>query len=277
MTSFVAWLGADSRGPTSVYFASDSRLSWGTDPRTWDTGRKLFACHRSPEIFGFTGYLPLPQMILSRITELIDRKLLPSLIHGAVSGRAQELEEMTRREVDAHTYPIDGDFSLFYAARSGLGMPPNTAFHIHEVRYHAASRTVQLYPIDVPLASSVLLTRGSGKIAVDDWTDRWKRSDQGGTSRAAFSGFCDALREGSDKRSGGEPQLVGLYRQGYAKLFGVVTSRGASIQGRLGPIHPSLDRIEWRDELFQRVRPNGSLVKSAQAHVRSKLPPSLPQ
>ncbi|GEM_PF-3666029 len=34
MTSFVAWLGADFRSPTSVYFASDSRLSWGTDSRT---------------------------------------------------------------------------------------------------------------------------------------------------------------------------------------------------------------------------------------------------
>lgn len=277
MTSFAAWLGADSRGPTSVYFASDSRLSWGTDPRTWDTGRKLFACHRSPEIFGFTGYLLLPQMILSKITEWIDRELLPSLIHSSVPGRAQELAEMTRREVDAHTFPIPGNFSLFYAARSGLGMPPNAAFHIYEVHYQAASRTVQLYQIDMPLVSSVLLTHGSGKAAVDDWTDRWKRSDQGGTSRAVFSGFCDALRDGSDKRSGGEPQLVGLYRQGHAKLFGVVSSRGASIQGRLEPTHPSLARLEWRDELFQRVHPDGSLVQSAQAHVRSELPPSLPQ
>lgn len=217
-------------------------------------------------------------MILSRITDLIDRELLQPLSHGSAFERAQELAEMTRREVDAHSFPIGGDFSLFYAARSGLGMPPNTAFHIHVVHCQAASRTVQLYRIDMPLASSVLLTHGTGKVAVDDWTDRWKRSDQGGTSRPVFSGFCDALREGSDRRSGGEPQLVGLYRQGHARLFGVVTSRGASIQGRLETATPpSLARIEWRDELFQRVCPDGSLVKSAQVHARSELPPSFPR
>lgn len=276
MTSFVAWLGADSRGPTSVYFASDSRLSWGTDSRTWDNGQKLFRCQRSPEIFGFTGYLLLPKNILHRFAEQVDQGLLGSLAEITQAQRAQQLLEATRRDVRAHLYPFNDDFSLFYASRSGSGMSPKSVFRLYEIYCEASTRTVTLYSLSTPSASSVLLTHGTGKAAVDDWTDRWRRSDQGGTSRAVFSGFCDALRAGSDKRSGGEPQLVGLHLQGDAKMFGIVTARGPSIQGALqdGVLYrPSV--IEWRDELFQRVRPDGSLVKSAQVHARSQLPPSL--
>ncbi len=273
MTSFVAWLGVDSRGPTSIYFASDSRLSWGNDPRTWDSGRKLFACHSSPEMFGFTGYLLLPQSILTRVSDLIDRGLLPQLEDVSPIQRVEELAEITRLEVAAHRFPFADNFSLFYAARSGEGMSPKSVFHLYEVHCDAPTRTVRVFSIDMPHASSILLTHGTGKVAINEWTERWQRSDQGGTSRAVFSAFCDALRSGKDPGSGGEPQLVGLYRQDPAKMFGVVSSRGASVQGMLGLTFRSSVQLEWRDELFQRVHANGSLVKSAQLHASVKFPP----
>ena len=155
-------------------------------------------------------------------------------------------------------------------------MSPNSAFHLYEIHCEAQTRTVSLRTIPTPSVSSVLLTHGSGKAEVEDWTCRWRRSDQGGTSRAVFSAFCDALQADVDKRSGGEPQLVGLHLQGDAKLFGVVTKGGPSIQGTLqnGGMYFAA-AIDWRDELFQRVRPDGSLVKSAQIHARPELPVSL--
>lgn len=268
MTSFVSWLGADSRGPTSIYFASDSRISWGSDPLAWDTGRKLFACRESPEIFGFTGYVLLPQSILTRAADFIDRRIWPALASSDPAARAATLAELTRNEVAAHTRPIADDFSLFYAARSGEGMPDRSSFHLFQIHCSAYSRQVTVHNVLMPPVSSVLRTHGTGAESVNHWVARWQSSDQGGTSRAVFSAFCDSLRSKQDARSGGEPQLVGLYRQKNARVFGVVTAKGASFEGILGIQVPKQAGIEWRDEAFQRVNPDGSLLKAAQPHAR---------
>ena len=268
MTSFVSWLGADSRGPTSVYFASDSRISWGNDPRAWDTGRKLFACRESPEIFGFTGYVLLPQSILTRASDFIDRRIWPSLASSSPVARAATLAEITRTELISHVQPIADDFSLFYAARTGEGMPDRCSFHLFQIHCRAVSREVTVNQVSIPTVSSVLRTHGTGAESIDHWAARWHASDQGGTSRAIFSAFCDSLRSGQDHRSGGEPQLIGLYRHKNAQVFGVVTERGASFEGILGVHVPRQAGIEWRDEGFQRVNPDGSRLRSAQPHTR---------
>ncbi len=268
MTSFVSWLGADSRGPTSIYFASDSRISWGNDPRAWDTGRKLFASRESPEIFGFTGYLLLPQSILTRATDFIDRRIWPSLATCGPVSRAAMLAEMTRTELRSHSYTLADDFSMFYAARTGEGMPDRASFHLFQVHCSATSRKVDVHQVPIPKVSSVLRTHGSGAESIDHWAARWHASDQGGTSRAVFSAFCDSLRAKHDPRSGGEPQLAGIYRCENAHVFGVVTERGASFEGLLGVQVPKQAGIQWRDELFQRVNPDGSLLKAAQPHAR---------
>jgi hypothetical protein len=268
VTSFVSWLGADSRGPTSIYFASDSRISWGNDPLAWDTGRKLFACRESPEMFGFTGYVLLPQSVLTRASDFIDRRIWSSLALSSPAERAAKLAEITRIEVRSHARPLAGDFSLFYAARSGEGMPDRCSFQLFQVHCSAGSREVTVHRVLVPTASSVLRTHGTGAESVNHWVARWHASDQGGTSRAVFSAFCDSLRAKQDARSGGEPQLIGLYRHKNAQVFGVVTERGPSFEGILGVEVPRQAGIEWRDEAFQRVKSDGSLLKAAQPHAR---------
>jgi hypothetical protein len=268
VTSFVSWLGADSRGPTSIYFASDSRISWGRDPLAWDTGRKLFACRESPEIFGFTGYVLLPQSILARASEFIDRRIWPPLPSLSPTERAATLAVLTKKEVEAHMHPIAEDFSLFYAARSGEGMPDRCGFQLFQIHCNARSREITVHPVLMPSVSSVLLTHGTGAESINHWAARWQSSDQGGTSRAVFSAFCDSLSAKEDARSGGEPQLIGLYRHKNAQVFGVVTARGGSFEGILGVEVPRQAGIEWRDEAFQRVNPDGSLLKAAQQHAR---------
>ena len=75
MTSLIAWIGVDSHGPASAYFASDSRLTW-PGSAVWDHGRKLFACRRYPHILGYCGDVLFPIQTLSQITEMIDSDLL---------------------------------------------------------------------------------------------------------------------------------------------------------------------------------------------------------
>src|SRR5690606_38972360 len=109
-----------------------------------------------------------------------------------------------------------------------------SSFHLFQIHCSAYSRQVTVHNVLMPPVSSVLRTHGTGAESVNHWVARWQSSDQGGTSRAVFSAFCDSLRSKQDARSGGEPQLVGLYRQKNARVFGVVTAKGASFEGILG-------------------------------------------
>lgn len=80
--------------------------------------------------------------------------------------------------------------------------------------------------------------------------------------------FYDSLSSEADPLTGGEPQLVGLYRNGNAQVFGVVTPNGSSLEGCLNLPVPLDAKIEWRDTLFQRVDRQGNHLKKAQRHVR---------
>lgn len=42
MTMLVSWIGVDTHGPSSVYIAADSRISW-TQEHKFDFGKKVFA------------------------------------------------------------------------------------------------------------------------------------------------------------------------------------------------------------------------------------------
>jgi hypothetical protein len=268
MTSFIAWLGVDSRGPTSMYFASDSRISWDKLPGAWDCGQKVFVSNSSPEIFGFTGYVLLPQSILNKACSFIDRGLRPSYANENFQTRVAWLQELVKSETDKHPNRRIEDFTIFYGQRLGAGMPPKSEFHLHVISWDSKARELSNWPVLLPRRSAVLKTHGTGKSGVDKWNDAWTLSDQGNTSRTMFSAFCDSLRAKEDPMSGGEPQLGGLYRQGAGHTFGVVTSNGASVHGSLLSEVPRGVKIEWRDELFQRVDVRGELLKHAQPHSR---------
>lgn len=268
MTSFIAWLGSDSRGPTSLYFASDSRISWGNDPKTWDTGRKLFATQTTPEIFGFTGSVLLPQAILTRTCDFIDRGFRSRENSNSPESRAEWLAAMVVSEVKAHPQKRLDDFSIFYGLRSGEGMPDRSHFNLFHIHWSSREEAISTISVEIPLVSSILKLHGSGTSSLKKWAISWKESDQGNTSRTMFSAFCDSMSSGEDKLTGGEPQLVGLYRNGNARVFGVVTKNGPSMEGSLNPPIAIDADIEWRDALFQRVNRAGTPLKSAQRHGR---------
>lgn len=271
MTSFLAWVAADSRGPTSLYFASDSRVSWRNDVRYWDTARKLFATNTTAEIFGFTGYVLLPQLVLARVCDFIDRGFRVLLGSDSPENRAAWLMEIIYSEVKNHPPALITDnFSILYSVRTGQGMPSRSKFHLYRILWEAKSQSISCEEIEVPNTSSILLLDGSGVKSMEKWACAWRTSDQGNTSRTLFSGFCDSLVHGADPLSGGEPQLVGLYRLGNAKVFGIVTDKGASLEGFLNLSVPLQSNIEWRDRLFQRVTCNGKLLDKAQRHAQPK-------
>ena len=75
MTLLVAWAGIDSRGPASVYMASDSLITW-SESRSFDFGRKVFSFNNHPDVLGYCGDVLFPSIAINQIVEMADNGLL---------------------------------------------------------------------------------------------------------------------------------------------------------------------------------------------------------
>jgi len=253
-----------------MYFASDSRVSWGKNT-SWDHGQKVVASRVEPEIFGFTGYVTLPQTIIAKAVQQIDLRLRSANDQASIDGRVDWLYERIKKVAEEHPAidPIeDGNFTIFYGVRIGQGMPGRSTFCLNTFAWDARSTCLKHASIPMPSRSAVLQISGTGSPWLNEKNEIWRNSDQGNTSRTMFSAFCDALKAGNDPYSGGEPQLVGIYRKGPGRVFGIVTEKGASFQGELNMELSTAAEIEWRDTLFQRVDAEGRVLKKAQRHAR---------
>lgn len=251
MTTLVAWTGIDQRGPASVYLTSDSRLSW-PQGLIWDGGRKLFAARAKPHIFGYCGEALFPTQVLSQLVEMIDYELVE-----AKSNRPDEwVEILVAAIVGAlQSYPsaAAADFDLIHVMREGTGV--RCSFHVHAVTFRG-NQIQSMAPLRIPSTSDVIDVRGSGVEVFKDHLCRWQQSDVRQTSRAVFSAFADGLRSGADPKSGGPPQLVGLYRIGGGRTFGVIADRKRFWYGTAVAEIPFGKAVQWHNDLFEICDPS---------------------
>jgi hypothetical protein len=105
--------------------------------------------------------------------------------------------------------------------------------------------------VELPTESVLVLAVGSGADIVTRWDGEWRRR-LSRTSRTVFGAFCDALRSKGDPRTGGAPQLVGIYRTDAARVFGAVSEEKRFVCGLEVPDSSALKSMEWRNELFER-------------------------
>jgi len=105
---------------------------------------------------------------------------------------------------------------------------------------------------NLPTESGLINAYGTGEKSVNKWYSYWSKTKHKRTSRSVFSSFCDALHSGEDPRSGGAPQLVGLYRIGPAKPFGIIYNDERYLFGLPITVTSNLDSVEWRNTLFER-------------------------
>ena len=277
MTSFIAWSGADTHGTSSMYFASDSRISWDkAGVNRWDTGAKVLASQNHPEVFGFTGYALLPFTVLTQARTAIDAGLRDPQAEKSADGKCDWLWDRIKEQTNAHPVGPDHDFTILYGVRTGTktyiqrkgneppvhdDANPRATFTLYVLTWTASTEAFASARHPVPHAcSSILRLSGTGAGGIQAAQDVWLESPGKGTSRTMFSSLCDALRSGADKQSGGAPQLVGLYRQGNGRTMGVVTQEGAFFQGVPFRSHPG-EAVEWRDELFNPVDSTGTPIK----------------
>jgi hypothetical protein len=281
MTSLIAWAGMDPHGQSSLYFATDSRISWSVDPPFWDLGRKVFACRSAPDLFAFTGDGLFAVTVISRLCTLIDDGLVNPAERSSLTTRCQWVSNMVQQAHEAYPKKCLGRYVIFYGTRIGEGTKPDS-----KARQKAAMRPdfdpligswfgCQTIAWDgANLASEYLETPhehsqhiaadGTGKKWIEGHQTRVADDPQSRTSRIIFRAFCDALRAAEDRQSGGAPQLVGLYRSGPAKTFGIFSQAEATFLG-LNVRFSGAD-VEWRNEDFERVTETGTLIANAKQH-----------
>lgn len=266
MTTFVAWIGVDSRGISSMNFASDSRISWKTiGTPHWDMARKTFACRHTPDIFGYINDVLFPSIILAQLTNAIDNGLFN--VNESFDHR---FELVCKHIKNSHTlYPdtFKESFTIFHGGREGSEM--NSEFKLSTLSWKKSSGEWAIEKLEMPNISSEISVNGSGKKVAEKWSERWNSSSQGNTSRAVFSSFCNALFSGEDTYSSAPPQIVALYRKGNALTIGFADNRRAYISGMeiLDTAELSKDtHFQWRNRYFERCDASGQLLANAQRH-----------
>jgi hypothetical protein len=130
----------------------------------------------------------------------------------------------------------------------------DAVFELAIMTFEAATKTWNTREIEMPRSSARLHIAGSGAREVRNAERLWEKSDQGGTSRAVYSAFTEALAQGVDPHSGGAPQLVGLHRIGSGIRFGTVYQGKRYIAGaRVTQEAARIAHVDWFNELFERT------------------------
>lgn len=260
MTSLACWRGVDSRSPSSLYIATDSRFTWA-DGTFADGRQKAFISSSSPDIFGFCGAVRVPEILLPPL-ETTGLAANDSA-HTRHAGFVERLKAAMGSVIAADP------FTVVHGARDDDGMASN--FYVWCTHWSSAAGLTDVSEV-LPSDSALAFVVGSGQTSVNRQDLKWKRSEVGRTSRAAFSAFCDALRSCADPMSGGAPQVVGIFRDGGAETIGLIFNGGRYYRGQaLARPDVAMKSTEWRNELFERCDPlTMCLIDGAQRHARPR-------
>jgi hypothetical protein len=256
MTAVISWSTFCGHGTASLYLATDSRRSLqypdGTLGFDRDDFQKTFASPTTPDIFAVCGKV-------GRLNSLVPRLFTAaSEDRDAVGGTAAG-DEFTQRLVgrisDAALY--DG-LILFHGYRFGVN-----DFGLNRVQF---GRIPGFKKIPITPKNGLLYRDGSGEEMVRRAQLNDLETDGRGFSRWYWQSFVLSLNPSTDKSCGGAPQLVGLFQKGAGVSFGIRFNgrtyvNGSSVVG--------VRIFHVRDELFQRVTPEGNLFENAQPHARN--------
>ena len=245
MTTLIAWSGVDSRGPSSLYFASDSRFSWRDEG--WLYGKKLFISKVYPDILAYCGGVVFPLTILNQIIENIDIGLLYDK-KDDFDKKNQKVFNSIKRSFDEYPVRYREGFHIIHGCREGQGM--QSVFYVFKIQYISSHWKTE--KLEIPKKSILIFRAGSGSNSMKKWNNNWQGSDSKETSRSVFSAFCDSIESNDDPYSGGPPQLAGIYREGNAFNCGIIQNNRRYFNGMPIVDYGNISSVEWRNCLFER-------------------------
>ena len=257
MTSLAIAVSIDARGPCALYIATDSRFTWETTSKRWDAGQKTFAPVDYPDIFGFCGNAYFPPMALRQMIDLVNAGVIfrPS---DTAECRHQRVMEVVRCAIENRAHAPISNFAIFHGARDGELMA--SRFRAWKTQYASGTGEWTDEELDLSSERSYLAhLDGSGATTISAYAGRWRGTSAEGTSRAAFWAFCDALYSKKDGFSGGPPQLVGIWRKGVARQFGLIWCGKRYLCGVEVPDDARFDSVAWFNQKFERF--DGEKIK----------------
>ena len=271
MTSLAAKLSVDSRGASALYILTDSRITWTSSSAShWDAGQKALYSHVTADIFGFCGDAFFPPYALRQMVDVVNSGLLFSR-YDAAKYRHDQAISIFRSAINNGQNLAIGNFSIVHGARDGEFM--SSRFRIWIVRFDSLTGTWQEEELDLDTSHSHLsYVDGSGREVIKKYEKQWKGTSVEGTSRAAFWSFCDALFSEDDTRSGGPPQLVGIWREGVARQFGIIWRGKRYLAGVEVPSNSRFQEVQWFNQRFERM--DGGKVKRLPGAQRQDKPAS---
>lgn len=152
MTSVVAWCGVDSRGPASIYFATDSRETQGASVIS-DGTRKTFAASRSANVFAYCGHVLGPVSTLATVSESIER------MRPADDVETAQAQFRTAVEAGWQLHrPVPVETVLLHAVRCGAQRLPmsnlaSRSFGSRPIRVTSTTKSSPFPPTTAPFLS----------------------------------------------------------------------------------------------------------------------------
>jgi hypothetical protein len=252
MTLIISWIGVDDKKDgksiASIYIASDSRYTWGNVDK-YDYGIKVFGSTRYPEIFGFCGDVLFPSTVLGQLIPQIDNGLM---LNDNDDGKTKNKKIFDYIGTSLESYPkafLGGTFTLLHGSRIGK------VFKLYKISFK--EKSLHNEEISLPNISTKVYSGGSGAKEFDENWLNWKneRHNNFKTSRGVYHCLHHTLNEIKDIRTGGLPQIIGLYREKNARLFGIIEDNKKYIYGKESSANIDSTSIEWRNENFERTNP----------------------
>lgn len=248
MTLVASWIAVDTHGPSAIYLASDSRLSWNTE-LVYDHCRKVFGCQNSPDIFAYCGDVLFPSIVLNQIVLLADHGML---FNPADSCENRSIAVKRMLNVALKAYPNQSEVmkescEIIHASREEKGR-----FFVRSYKWKKSMGDWVSTPIELTPESDKIRVIGTGsKFFEENYELQWK-AENAKTSRALFHAFIDTLAESRDNSCGGPPQLVGLFRGKFnSRFFGITYGGKRYLHGVCVDNLSNLNGVDWRNELFE--------------------------
>ncbi len=263
MTLIVSWIGVDDKKEgkeiASIYISSDSRYTWGNTGK-FDYGVKVFGSTKFPEIFGFCGDVLFPSTILGQIIPQIDNGIL---FTNSDNAEIKSNKIFSYIKSSFKSYPktfINDSFTILHGTRF------EKSFKLYKI-FLNPDKKLQKEEIYLGNISTKVFSGGSGASEFNKNWLQWTKDKHNDyrTSRAVYHCLYKTLKEIKDPRTGGLPQIVGLYRNKNVRLFGIVENKKKYIYGKESSEDINSLSIEWRNENFERMNPETlKIIEGAQ-------------
>ncbi|WP_417494467.1 hypothetical protein [Maricaulis sp.] len=214
MTTVAIWLSKQNQSPSAMNIASDSRLSFGQHG-TWDSGRKIFACQNTADVFGYAGDSTLGTSLLSQIASTVDYTNLRRMTATQKRQVCEKIMESASQGYFRHLHLDLKILHCFYDEEHGF-----VAWHSEFDSSTTIWTHVRLKLVD-RLESDTALEIGAFGSGGKSFEERlWSRTGSPNGVRYSntfFKALADVIDENDDPFSGGPIQMVSLGTRGVAK------------------------------------------------------------